>query len=132
MSITLTPTGESPIVLPDDLIWQDEGQWQAALSNRTVTTTGAQIIQGGAQQAGRPITLAGSVQHAWMSRAAWLALLAEADVYGAQYLLKLHDEREFDVQWAPGAQRITAQAVIEYANPLSTDPYWAVLRFITV
>lgn len=132
MSITLTPDGGSAIALPDDLIWADEGQWQAAVSSKTYTTTGACIIQGGIRQAGRPVTLAGQIKHAWLTRSEWLALLAEANAFGTQYTLKFHDDSELTVQWAPGERRIDAKPVIEYADPQPADPYFATLKFITV
>ena len=132
MSITLTPEGESAITLPDDLIWTDEGAWNAAISSREYTTTGAQIIQGGIRQAGRPVTLAGAANAAWVTSAEWLAIKAEADTFGAEYTLKLHDDSELTVQWAPGEQRLAATPVRDLANPNETDHYWLVLKFITV
>ena len=132
MSIILTPDGGSAIALPDQLIWVDEGSWQAAISNRTVTTTGGQIIQGGVLQAGRPITLAGAIDRGWISRADWLALLAEANVFGTEYELELNDGQTFDVEWAPGPQRISAEPVLPFIEPDPGDDYRITLRFITV
>lgn len=132
MSITLTPDGESAITLPDDLVWTDEGRWNAAVSNREYTTTGAQIIQGGVRAAGRPVTLEGAADAAWVERSEWLALKAEADVFGTEYTLKLHDDSEQTVQWAPGEQRLIATPVRDLADPTSADRYWLVLNFITV
>ncbi len=132
MSITLTPDGGSAIALPDDLIWIDEGQWQAAISSATTTTTGGQIIQGGTRSVGRPITLAGGLNYAWMTRADLQSLLAEADTLGTQYTLKMHDGTQYTVQWAPGERRIDAQQVAPVADPAAATPYFLTLRFITV
>lgn len=132
MSITLTPDGQGAIALPDDLIWTDEFQWQAAVSNVTTTTTGGIIVQGGARTAGRPITLAGSINYAWLLRPDLQALTAEADVFGTQYTLQLHDATQYTVQWAPGEGRIQAEPVREVANPSATTRYFMTLHFITV
>lgn len=132
MSITLTPDGQGAIVLPDDLIWIDEGSWQAAISNATTTTTGALIIQGGTRTAGRPITLAGAVNYGWVLRPGMQALAAEADQFGTEYTLGLHDGSQHTVQWAPGERRLRAEQVQSVANPDETTPYFLTLNFITV
>lgn len=83
MAITLTHTPSSTTVtLPDALSWADEYTWSPVEQTKTYTTTGALLIEEGVKQAGRPITLEGSEDRTWCTRAlvdqlqAWAATSA--------------------------------------------------------
>ena len=72
--------------LPDDLLWSDEHAWSPAVASTSYLITGALLIQSATRQAGRPITLVGAPDMAWVTRAAveqlraWAALaVSEAD-----------------------------------------------------
>lgn len=68
--ITLTHTATTTTVtLPDALNWSDEYSWSPVQQTKTYTTTGALLIEEGVKQAGRPITLEGSVDRTWCTRA---------------------------------------------------------------
>lgn len=70
MAITLTHTASSTtITLPDALDWSDEYTWSPVQQSKTYTTTGALLIEEGVKQAGRPITLEGSADRTWCTRA---------------------------------------------------------------
>lgn len=68
--ITLTHTPSSiTLTLPDALSWADEYTWSPVEQTKTYTTTGALLIEEGVKQAGRPITLEGSEDRTWCTRA---------------------------------------------------------------
>ena len=70
MAITLTHAPSSTTVtLPDALSWADEYAWSPVEQAKTYTTTGALLIEEGVKQAGRPITLEGSEDSTWCTRA---------------------------------------------------------------
>ena len=70
MSITLTHApSTTTVTLPDALNWVDEYSWSPVEQTKTYTTTGALLIEEGVKQAGRPITLEGSVDRTWCTRA---------------------------------------------------------------
>lgn len=97
-----------PLVLPDGLHWEDEYQWSPVAQSIEFGLAGAQIIDIGEKQAGRPITLRGAkdgnsysafiardqVYRGWSSVEALRAALWEAD---AEFTLTLHDGRAFTV-----------------------------------
>ena len=66
--------------LPDDLLWADEHAWSPAVASTSYLITGALLIQSATRQAGRPITLVGAPDMAWVTRAtveqlrAWAAI----------------------------------------------------------
>ena len=70
MAITLTHTPSATFVtLPDALSWADEYSYSPLQQTKTYTTTGALLIEEALRQAGRPITLEGSQDRAWCTRA---------------------------------------------------------------
>ena len=68
MTILLTQ-GATTVTLPDALSWADEYTWSPVQQSKTYTTTGALLIEEGVKQAGRPITLEGSEDRTWCTRA---------------------------------------------------------------
>jgi hypothetical protein len=83
MAITLTHAASSTtLTLPNALGWADEYTWSPVQQSKTYTTTGALLIEEGVRQAGRPITLEGSEDKTWCTRAlvdqlhAWAATSA--------------------------------------------------------
>ena len=68
MTITLTQ-GATTVTLPDALNWVDEYTWSAVEQTKTYTTTGALLIEESVKQAGRSITLEGSEDRTWCTRA---------------------------------------------------------------
>ena len=81
MAITLTHTASSTsVTLPDALSWADEYTWSPVVQNKTYTTTGALLVEEATRQTGRPITLEGTIDRTWCTRAlvdqlrAWAAM----------------------------------------------------------
>ena len=87
--------------LPDDLLWADEHAWSPAVASTSYLITGALLIQSATRQAGRPITLVGAPDMAWVTRAAveqlraWAAL-AVSEATG-RFELTLTDAWVWDV-----------------------------------
>jgi hypothetical protein len=113
--------------------WIDEFDWSPVESSREYGVTGAQIIDVGIRQAGRPITLQASDRTGWrgMTRTVVQSLHALASA-AAEYSLTLADGREFDVIFAPGAEPITARPIADRENPPDDWPYIITLRLVTV
>lgn len=104
------------VTLPPDLQWSDEFNWVALGMTAKVSLTGAEVVQSGALQAGRPITLQGGTDFAWLDYATIEALRTLATAGGATYTLTLADGRTFTVRFrgedipvegAPVAHRVT-------------------------
>jgi len=53
----LLSDGVVSVNLPDLLMWVDEWVWTPAVVSRSYSITGAEIIESGDRQSGRPITL---------------------------------------------------------------------------
>lgn len=78
------------IELPDDLFWSDETNPWAVGQSVTTTLNGALVIQEGARQAGRPITLESGRSsddlYACVTRSTVDALLDKANVAGSPHM----------------------------------------------
>lgn len=86
------------LTLSHDLIWTDEHAWSPAVANLEYSLTGALLLEYGARQAGRPITLQPpDASMAWHSRSLVDQLLVWSRTPGQQYLLTLDDGRSFNV-----------------------------------
>ena len=68
------------LALPDDLLWSDEHAWTPAVASVSYLLTGALLVQSATRQAGRPITLTGALDMAWVTRAVITTLHAWAAV----------------------------------------------------
>lgn len=135
-TITLThPTagpGSTPLALPlpDDFLWTDEFGWQSVEQTTEYTTTGALVIDTWAKQAGRPITLAGSETHAWCERGDLLTMRTWATQPGLQMTLTGLRGITRTVVFDHQAGAISAQPVVDFSDPIDSDPYAVTLKFI--
>lgn len=135
MAITL-----GALVLPPELVWEDEDAWSPVAQTTEYSLTGALLVEEAVKLAGRPITLAGQKEgehyKAWVARsqsfqgcASRDALRAALLVANAVFTLTLHDGRQFRV--APrhdgdGPLKVTPLAVFKSfapANPGSGTLY---------
>ena len=91
MAITL-----DTFTLPQGCVWSDEFDWSPLAQSTEYSLTGALIVEQATKQAGRPITLIGGKDFAWMTRAQVALLKALLDT-GAVMTLTLHDARTFTV-----------------------------------
>lgn len=134
MAITLTHTASSTsITLPDALSWADEFTWSPVVQNKTYTTTGALLIEEATRQAGRPITLEGTIDRTWCTRALVNQLRAWAAVPGMTLQLVLRaTPRTVAFDHEKGA--LQGLPVLFYADSAvdNTDFYVPTLRLIEI
>lgn len=135
MSINLS-LGSAVLVLPDDLVWPDEFLWSTVSQSVERSITGALLIDAMARNAGRPITLEGRGDRAWISRGDLRVLRGWADLVGQEFVLSIRGET-FNVIFDHGTDETTRalamSAVMDWSDMVDGDYYCSVtLRFLTV
>lgn len=135
MTITLEKDG-AVLALPPDLVWTDELTWSAVAQSTERSITGALLVDAMARNGGRPITLAGDVTSAWITRGDLITLKTWAAIPGQRFTLTVRGE-VFTVLFDHGTDEETRalamSAVVEYSDPEATDYYCSLtLRFIEV
>lgn len=124
--------GVSPLTLPDDLQWTDEYAWQPIDQTAEYSVTGALIIDVGARQAGRPITLS-SGGDVWITRADVDVLRAWASTPGQTLTLTLADARVFAVAFRhQDAPALEAEPVLFMAPMDAGDWYVLTLKLMEI
>ena len=159
-TITLTHPSAGPggtplaLELPATLLWTDEHAWQAVLMTTEYSTTGALHIDEWVKQAGRPMTLQGAQDRAWLDRGgletlrAWsnqAGIVLSANHRGTVYATKLDNTAGPAVTAEPlsellqGPSRYTvrneAGAIVldvdvDYFDPKPTDPFAVTVRLL--
>ena len=120
--------------LPDDLLWADEHAWSPAVASVSYLLTGALLVQSATKQAGRPITLVGPSDMAWVTRAtvatlhAWAA--APLAAASGRFELTLRDARVFTVAFRHADTAIDAEPVLGFPAQSDTDFYRITLRLM--
>lgn len=124
MAITLAPTGGGPpLALPDGLVWEDEFAWTPIVQALSWSLTGALLVETAEKRAGRPITLVGGKQWAWVSRETLASFRASLATTGAQFTLTLHDGRSgLVVPMQDGNGPLTASQVPWVSDSGVADP----------
>lgn len=132
MSITISD-GTTTLTLHPDLYWADEYDWQPVVQSVSTTLTGALVIQTGALQAGRKITLTPPDDaSAWMDKATADQLRNWASVAGKTLTLTLRGvSRTVIFRHHEGAV-MEATPVVFFSDAASTDWYRVTLRFLEV
>src|SRR5512139_3887995 len=103
------------LALPDDLLWTDEHAWSPVVSTISYLLNGALLVQSATRQAGRPITLVGAADMAWVTRAvvnllySWAAVPLSAD--SGRFELTLTDTRVFTVAFRHADTCVEAEPV---------------------
>lgn len=105
------------IVLPPDMQWADEFNWIARGATAKVTLTGSEIVQSGSLQAGRPITLQGGTDFAWLDYATVEALRTLATEGGTTYTLTFADGRTFAVRFRAEDTPVECTPVMHRVSP---------------
>ncbi|MCK7579311.1 MAG: hypothetical protein MZV65_28645 [Chromatiales bacterium] len=121
MAITLSTTG-APFVLPQGLRWTDEYAWTSVAQSIDYGLTGALLIQEGTRIGGRPLTLTGGKNWAWITRAQLDTLRALLESVSAR-TLTLHDGRRFSVipsRESDGPLSVTPVPIVRDSGP--ADP----------
>ena len=119
------------IELPRGMLWVDEFNWSAVEKSVERSITGAQVIDSAPRVEGRLITLQAVEDQGWIRRDVLLAVLGLANESGGEYLLRLADGREYQVQFAAD-DPIKAEPLRRPELPPNDYPYVATLRLITV
>ena len=120
--------------LPDDLLWADEHAWSPAVASVSYLLTGALLVQSATRQAGRPITLVGPSDMAWVTRATvatlhtWTA--APLAAASGRFELTLRDARVFTVAFRHADTAIDAEPVLGFPAQSDTDFYRITLRLM--
>lgn len=123
--------GATEILLDDDLLWPNEFDWAPVQQAQRYSVTGSLIVESAARLAGRPITLEGGDNYAWLARSTLLALRTAAAIPGQTFSL-LYAGVTRSVKFDHAAGAITATPVIDYSDPGADDVYVATLKFIEV
>jgi hypothetical protein len=122
--------------LPDDLLWADEHAWSPAVTAVSYLLTGALLVQSATKQAGRPITLVGPSDMAWVTRATvatlhnWAA--APFSASSGRFELALSDARAFTVAFRHTDTAIEAEPVLGFPAQSDTDFYRLSLRLMQI
>ena len=122
------------LTLPDDLLWADEHTWSPAVVSVSYLLTGALLVQSALRQAGRPITLAGPLDMAWVTRGVvgtlydWAAVpLGES---AGRFELTLLDGRTFTFAFRHADAAIEAEPVLGFPARSPDDKYRLTLRLL--
>ena len=129
-------TSGAALALPDDLLWSDEHAWTPAVASVSYLLTGALLVQSATRQAGRPITLTGAIDMAWVTRGtvttlhAWAAVPLDTDA--GRFQLTLADGRVFTVAFRHAETPIEAEPVLGFPARSDADFYRLTLRFLEI
>jgi hypothetical protein len=124
--------GTTTVTLPDDLQWVDEFDWHPVVAKTGRTVTGALWVQESAITAGRPITLQGDVNYAWVPRSAILGLQTLAALVGVPLTLTRFAVARTVMFDREQAKPIEVKPIIDYAEPDNADNYQLTVRLRTV
>lgn len=127
------------LALPDDLLWSDEHAWTPAVSSVSYLLNGALLVQSAVRQTGRPITLVGAPDMAWVTRAAvttlqaWAAApLASTPNNTGRFELTLADARVFTVAFRHFETAVEAEPVTGFPARADSDFYRLTLRLMEI
>lgn len=128
MSISIID-GETTVLLPSGLQWQDEFQWSAIEQTSEYSIGGALVIQEGVKQTGRPITLFGGSDGAWITRSQLIELRTIAEQAGKILILNLWGQ-VFNVMFT--RPPIVAEEIMRQADPGDDHFYSVTVNLIEV
>lgn len=134
MSITLEKDG-TLISLPPDLLWADEFAWSAVSQSTERSLTGAYLVDAQTRTGGRPITLQGRENVAWLQRSDVQFLKTWADLPGQVFTLT-HNGTPYSVLFNHGtdeaSKALEIAPVVDFCDPVAGDYYCSLtLRFFT-
>lgn len=131
--ITLT-CGSTTLVLPDDLIWENEFGWAAVAQATERGIDGLLIVDAMARTGGRPITLKGTERSAWITRGDMKTLKTWAAIPGQQFDLTLRGEKFiviFDHGTSEDTHAMALSAVFDFSDKTDSALYCnLMLRFL--
>jgi hypothetical protein len=118
------------ITLPSDLLWIDEYAHTPVVQKISPAVDGSLVIEVAAQIAGRPITLQGGNDYAWVTKATLEQLRIKQYLPGLTMVLN-HNGANYSVIFQQ-PNGIEATPIIDYSNPDPGDFYAVTLRFIEI
>ncbi len=122
--------------LPDDLLWSDEHNWSPAVASVSYLVTGALLIQSATRLAGRPITLTGAPDMAWVTRSEvnvlreWAALPLGSNT--GRFVLTFVDGRSFTVAFRHADGALEAEPVTGFPARTDSDFYRLTLKLLEI
>ena len=122
------PQNNISVDLPNDLFWSDEFSWNPVGQNAERTLTGTLIIEESVAVAGRPITLEGAEDMAWVTRETVLKLASLRDMTGKTFTFTFKDNRQFTVK----ILAIDAKPIMTWKQSDNADWYKLTLRLLEV
>ena len=124
------------LLLPDDLLWSDEHNWSPATASVSYLITGALLVQSALRQAGRPMTLTGAQDMAWVTRSCVETLYEWAAVplgeITGRFELTLFDARIFTVAFRHAEVPIEAEPVTGFTARSNADFYRITLKLMQI
>jgi hypothetical protein len=112
------------------LQWSDEFNWRPVQQSVEYLSDGNLLVQYGARQAGRPITLAPAADDmGWTPRSTVDQLYTWAETGGLILTLTLSDAREFDVMFR---EPMTARPVTGFQTYEDDEPWLVTVPLIEV
>ena len=130
MAITLS-NGTTTLTLPEDLIWTDEFAWRPVVAKYSNSVAGALLITRGVKLTGRPMTLSGGDDWAWMRRDLVETLFDWSTQAGLELTLTFRGQT-FDVAFdhSHDERPIEAEPRADWPEYEADDKYSVVLRLI--
>lgn len=120
------------IEIPDDLHWVDEFSYTGVSQNIDRSILGGLIVQEQSMQHGRPVTLVGGPDYAWVTRETVLQLQSMSEVSGQVMQLNLYDGRSFFVIFDRSSSPIESEPISLYKLPTDKKMYSLKLNLMTV
>ncbi|WP_299735386.1 hypothetical protein [uncultured Endozoicomonas sp.] len=121
------------IVLPDDLLWVNEFDWNPVEQNLERTLTGALLVQEGMLSHGRSIVLSGNGEAGWVSRITVKNLFALSKAANKTMTLTFADNSQVSVIFdRSNGAAVQAQQVLPFAYPKDSEEYLLTLRLLAL
>lgn len=132
----LTNGLDGNVILPDDLLWEDELKWVPSVSKPQYSLTGALVIETATKLAGRPISLTYPEEGmAWITREKVEALRALATPANRVLRLVLeyaNDTRTFKVMFRHNETPIESEVVKGFPDHDSTAWYRVKIKLVEI
>ena len=122
------------VQLTNELYWEDEHAWSPVEQPKPErNVTGSMEVNPSLKIGGRPITLSGSEERAWVPYQTVLDMEEMAAIPGKIMLLTLDDGRTFNVMFRyHDGKPVSPFPVFLEVNPGPDDKYWIILRLMEV
>lgn len=120
------------IDLPDALLWTDQHDWSPVVQAVSTSLTGATLIDVGVHQAGRPITLTGSENHAWLHYSVLNHLKSFAGTPLKTMTLLLQGMSFQVIFRHHDAPALEMHPLIDFSAPDADDWFYGTIKLMTV